>query len=566
MLIRSGDFLFRILIGAITFCYIFLFLLQVSRMYNPIPYWDDWQGYINFYQQAKVGNFDWWSQYGEHRLVLSRALSWIDLHYLNGSRWPIMVVYSVLIFIIWCILYKIFSKLLAEYVAQNRTRKAILFLPVTLFIFSFVQYENFLFAMNVGFYFSLLLPLLGLLLHNKASEFVERNKFFYLTLLSGYICFMLAPLALANGLMSPYLGAVSIYLFLKSKKYFFVYLLSGILISILYLKDFTRVEAHASPIDSLTHHFFTVCKFTLSLLGSPITKFTGSTMLGSFFATLSILVLVKHLVLVFKERNISSSKNRLCLVIMLMCCYLLASAFVTALGRINFGIEQAYASRYTSWGLLFFSLIWIISVGSVVGFSLKQLISISITLVVFSATTQLSSSPNQSLRDFQLNSSALTIELGIEDEKILNSVYPYSALPFTLGRELISQRKTILGSIDLRQWPELLHQINPSLNTTPCYGWIDTVEPTASQTYLKISGWNYSRILKPDKRGLVRLVDENSKIVGLAIIGLPRPDAAKYLSVESVEVGFMGFIMKTSDMSSIRIANLTTSCQKSLQR
>ena len=61
-------------------------------------------------------------------------------------------------------------------------------------------------------------------------------------------------------------------------------------------------------------------------------------------------------------------------------------------------------------------------------------------------------------------------------------------------------------------------------------------------------------------------MDENSKIVGLAIIGLPRPDAAKYLSVESVEVGFMGFIMKTIDMSSIRIANLTTSCQKSLQR
>jgi len=566
MLFKPSDFLIRMTISAITICYIILFLFQVSRMYNPIPYWDDWQGYINFYQQAKVGNFDWWSQYGEHRLVLSRALSWIDLNYLNGSRWPIMLVYVLLIFTIWCILYKVFSKLLAEYVVATSIRKAILFLPVTLLIFSFVQYENFLFAMNVGFYSSLLLPLLGLFLHKKASEFVEKSKFYYLVLVFGYICFMSAPLALANGLMSPYLGAVSIYLFLKSKKFFFVYLLSGVLISFLYLKDFTRVEAHASPIDSLTHHFFAVCKFTISLLGSPITKFTGSILVGSFLATLSILVLVIRIILMLQERNTASNKNRLYLVIILMCCYLVASAFVTALGRVNFGNEQAYASRYTTLGLLFFSLIWIISIGFLCRCSLKQLLGISFILIVFSATTQLSPSPNQSLRDFQLNSSALTIELGIEDEKILNQIYPYSALPFTLGRELISQRKTALGSIELRKWPDLLHQINPARDTTLCNGWIDAIEPTASQTYIKISGWLHSNDLKTDTRGLVRLVDENSKITGLAVIGLPRPDASKYLGVDSEDLGFVGFIVKTSDMSAIRISSHITTCQKPLQR
>jgi hypothetical protein len=214
----------------------------------------------------------------------------------------------------------------------------------------------------------------------------------------------------------------------------------------------------------------------------------------------------------------------------------------------------------------FFSLIWIISIGSFYGSSLRQLIGISLILVVFSATTQLSASPNQSLRDFQLNSSALTIELGIEDEKILNSIYPYSALPYTLGRELISQRKTVLGSNELRRWPNLLHQINPGLEKTLCYGWIDTIEPTASQTYFKISGWLYSSNLKTETRGLVRLVDENSKIIGLAVIGLPRPDASKYLGIESEDVGFVGFILKTSDKSSIRIANLLTTCQKPLQR
>jgi hypothetical protein len=566
MLFKSSDFLIRVTVRAITTCYILLFLLQVKRIYNPIPYWDDWQGYINFYQQAKVGNFDWWSQYSEHRLVLSRALSWIDLNYFNGSRWPIIVVYLSLIFVIWFILYKVFSKLVDEYVAPNSIHKTILFLPVTLLIFSFVQYENFLFAMNVGFYCSLLLPLLGLFFQKKASESVTKSKQYYLNIFSGYICFMLAPLALANGLMSPYLGAVASYLFLRSKRFFVVHFLSGVLISLLYLKDFTRVEAHASPLDSLTHHLFAVCKFTISLLGSPISNFTGSTFVGSFLATLSILVLVSHIALMLRERERRSNKNCLNLLIILMCCYLAASAFVTAIGRINFGNEQAYASRYTSLGLLYFSLIWIISIGSFYKSSSKNLLGISLTLVVFSATTQLNPSPNQSLRDFQLNSSALTIVLGIEDQKILNSVYPYSALPFTLGRELISQRKTVLGSIELRKWPDLLHQANPALDTTPCYGWIDTIEPTASQTYFKISGWLYSNNLKADSRGLVHLLDEKSKIVGLAVIGSPRPDASKYLSVESEDLGFVGFILKTSDFSRIRIANLISTCQNPLQR
>jgi hypothetical protein len=566
ILTKYSNFLIQSTIRSISIGYIFLFLLQVSRVYNPIPYWDDWQGYINFYQQAKSGNFDWWSQYGEHRLVLSRALSWIDLNYLNGSRWPIIVVYLFMIFAIWRILHRVFSELLEEYPLPNRAHKDVLFLPVTLLIFSFLQYENFLFAMNVGFYSSLLLPLLGLYLQKKTSELLEKNRFYYLVLISGYFCFMLAPLALANGLMSPFLGAASIFLFLKSKRYFFTYLLSGVVITFLYLKDFTRVEAHASPIDSLTHHLFAVCKFTLSLLGSPITKFTGSIFVGSFFATLSILVLAIRIVLLFRERNTGSKKNRLYLVIVLMCCYLVASAFATALGRINFGNEQAYASRYTSLGLLFLSLIWIISIGSFYASSLKQLIGISLIFVVFSATTQLSASPNQSLRDFELNSSALTIELDIEDQKILNSIYPYSALPFTLGRELISQRKTVLGSIELRKWPDLLHQINPAQENTLCYGWIDTIEPTDSQTYSKISGWLYSSNLKAETRGLVRLVDENSKIIGLAIIGLPRPDASKFLGVESEDLGFVGFILKTSDKSSIRVANSSTTCQKPLQR
>src|SRR4051794_19522892 len=54
--------------------------------YSPVPFWDMWVGYLDFYNKVESSDWTiWWSQHNEHRIILARFLFWIDIKWFEGS-------------------------------------------------------------------------------------------------------------------------------------------------------------------------------------------------------------------------------------------------------------------------------------------------------------------------------------------------------------------------------------------------------------------------------------------------------------------------------------------------
>ena len=72
-------------IGAYVIFMVFIAIFGGAYLYSPIPYWDMWGGYLDFFLRVNNGDYGvWWSQHNEHRIILSRLLFWLDLKWFGG--------------------------------------------------------------------------------------------------------------------------------------------------------------------------------------------------------------------------------------------------------------------------------------------------------------------------------------------------------------------------------------------------------------------------------------------------------------------------------------------------
>src|SRR5690349_8591139 len=56
------------------------------RHYSPVPFWDMWPGYVDFWVRLSEGEWGaWWAQHNEHRIVLARLLFWVDHAVFGGT-------------------------------------------------------------------------------------------------------------------------------------------------------------------------------------------------------------------------------------------------------------------------------------------------------------------------------------------------------------------------------------------------------------------------------------------------------------------------------------------------
>lgn len=70
------------------------------RNYSSVPYWDMWNGYLDFYTKISSGDWSaWWAQHNEHRIVLARVFFWLDIRYFHGQGWFLIVLNYLLLII-----------------------------------------------------------------------------------------------------------------------------------------------------------------------------------------------------------------------------------------------------------------------------------------------------------------------------------------------------------------------------------------------------------------------------------------------------------------------------------
>ncbi|RPH40830.1 MAG: hypothetical protein EHM87_21255, partial [Burkholderiales bacterium] len=61
-------------------------VIGTVRLHSPVPFWDAWDGIVDFYLRVRDGDRSaWWAQHNEHRVGISRFFFWADLRWFGGG-------------------------------------------------------------------------------------------------------------------------------------------------------------------------------------------------------------------------------------------------------------------------------------------------------------------------------------------------------------------------------------------------------------------------------------------------------------------------------------------------
>ena len=332
---KTTEFYIAYLISILPFV---LLITMIMKYYVDVPFWDQWLfiDTLKKYYNESLTLKHLWTQHNEHRLIFPRILMFL-LARISG--WNILyelisnICLAIGIFI--CIVYQTHLSLL-----QLDKIKTIWFIPVTsIIIFSLNQSTNWLWGWQLQIFLNVLAVVFGFIFLSKK----DMTYFHFVLAIFGGI---VATYSFANGLMYWVCGFI-ILLFTTNKKLFFLiawFLASGT-IYVSYLYQYQTPAHHPSifiafdqPLNFVLYCFAYLGRFvTCNNLVSAILAGVGGILLFIFCT----IYLIKHYVDIH------------CLLPYIgFVLYAISSAFMTGIGRIGFGIEQALSPRYTTISLL----------------------------------------------------------------------------------------------------------------------------------------------------------------------------------------------------------------------
>ena len=320
---------------------------QILTSHSLVPFWDEWTE-IDAIATAPDHQvpLSWlWSQHNEHRVVFYRLLLLADIHLFHGKHWISF----------WCILIVqiLFLVCLAWMLNFCGVRGALRRVIVGLggfALFSPAQWENFRWAFQISFLlpgFFLILALSAILKYHRSVQQL-RPQWGYVAL--SILAAAAATYSCANGiLLWPLLVLFALALVLRFEV-IVSYAGFGILFTALYLRNYVRPSTHSSPLDSVLHP---------PRVGEYMAEYFGISHIlwgvrtpnsfAIFSGALGLIAAMAMFVIVLRRQK----REPLHFALQCFAFFAIATAFLTALGRLNLGLEQAFSSRYQTFNLLF---------------------------------------------------------------------------------------------------------------------------------------------------------------------------------------------------------------------
>jgi hypothetical protein len=231
------------------------------------------------------------------------------------------------------------------------------------------------------------------------------------------------------------------------------------------------------------------------------------------------------------------------LVLLHVMMFVLATALLTASGRMQFGLSQALSPRYGTAALLFWTatsfLLWsFVSRDS--NFVRNLVLAGSAAAGLFVACTQLTLvgyAQNAMLAREEAETALLS---RVHDPEVLARIYPNVQL-MEQQAELLRKKKI---SIFARAWPQWLGTtIAQHANVTAgnrCVGYLDEVTPVGGSGHAewRARGWAWDRLAKSAPEAIL-LAGATGNIVGFGLPGFARPDVKSRVS--EVNIGGSGW-------------------------
>jgi hypothetical protein len=395
-------------------------VIGAIQNFSPVPFWDMWPGYLDFYVRVSNGDMAaWWAQHNEHRIVISRLLFWFDFQFLNGTTWFLIVMNYLIALASWMTLRNIAQSVLpGDKLATSR----ILFSGVSLaLLFSWIQKDNFTWGFQSQMFAGILFPMLAFVLFYRAEITTDRRSTLYFvgSLAAGTI----AAGTMMNGLVVLPIMVILGMLLRASKARLSLIAALAIIVSIVYLRNFTHSGSFfqsllAQPMDVLT--------FFLAYIGAPA-HYIFHDGLSASVITGSIIVLgLSWFTVTVIRRPI---ENRAVYVVLAILLYLTLTCLAVAGSRISWGVEYAFTSRYmtsvlTLWGAM---ILLLLNSCSLKSRSYRMLVLASIVAIpaaLLPVQVQALRKDNNALTDRMV--AALALELGVRDEEQIKKIFPWN--------------------------------------------------------------------------------------------------------------------------------------------
>ena len=517
----------------------------VVRSYTCLPYWDMWS-VPTFLAKPTQTTLHWlWAQHNEHRILLSKIVLLLDYRLFHGlDIFPLCCIFLTQLTLLTVLLWAL--------AAMGRMRgtiwRAVAGISAVC-LFSTAQWENFVNGFQLAFFFVGLFFSLAIIavLRSGAEGDVPRGtqwRYAVLAVLAGAA----ATYSLANGIIVWPIMVLMAVLNRCRKDIIAFEAISGLLIAASYLYHYHTPLPRISPFQWLQHPYL-IAVYVVKYVGAPM-DFDHLRLAGVFgvIAVAAALLLLLRIVL-------SPERQPFLLLLASLLLFVLASAAMTALGRLNFGTDQALSSRYNTVALLLWlSLaIWLLRfVGRRSALALGAL-EIGLLLVICLGAARLKYPMRQAeRRKLRANTASLAILTGVFDQQALVAIYPNAALPWQDASFFKQQRFSIFATAlarNLNQPLSAVYRMRPQ----PCWGEVTTAESIVQSagSGVRLSGWAWD----PFRRGAVKQVVfvAGGKIVGYATPGIWRPDLSLRFGARSARragwIGYVGAVVQNSNVA-----------------
>lgn len=512
--------------------YFLILLYGGFNNYSIIPYWDMWDGYLGFasaFNNALLeSNFTkafnlLFSQHNEHRILIARLLFLIDYNlfaaksiFLNAFN------YFLLVCLLICFVHLIYK----EYKKRlNTSNWSSILILIIILNFSWVQYENLNWGFQSQFFLVFLIPLICFIYFSKiwVDKQFTINKIILLFILG-----LLSSLCMINGVIVLPLITIFCLLNLNSnKKLFAVNLFGSLLIIFLYFYNFHFIASHSNISSSIFTNFFNVFIYACTYLGSLFFHLFFKNNFSLYLSTIVGLICLSlfSFTLLKTYKNVISNYKQLALSFFII--FIITSSFLTAIGRVDFGIYQAVSSRYSTPSVLFFASLLTFYFPSITLLAKRYSVInfILILIIVFLYIYQFTALKNSTKDNFRKYDSALSLSLGIEDQPILNiAVSSSHALKFM---EDIKKNNKSYYSIDL--FKELMNYnyymiipLKQPLNNAQCNIKFEDESFNSllfSASIIKLSGFiSSSNFLFSNKIKSAYLLNNKNQVIGKGLV------------------------------------------------
>ena len=527
------------------------YLVVVSH--SNLPYWDGWS------QVAFASNgggtphtLDWlWRQFNQHRLFIPRLFLLADLRWFHATQTFLLASVFAIQFLYLLLLSWSMRVLGAWRGALWRSGAGL----AAFCLFCPSQWQNQTMGIS-GLCFDLpglfaTLSFVGLLLYwvhsGQSTDGWGSWKYLSLSIAAA----LGGTLTLSNGnLLWPLLVAVALLLRLRPAAVLSLAIAGAVSTSV-YLHNYTRPPSVIPSLETPT----TTLRYLTAYFGSSwvqsnvrVAELIGLAGLALFF------------LLLLRFPSYVRNRSPFCVQLLLTLVFCVGTGLFTALGRLVFGVAQAFSSRYQAYALLFWccmALLLLAEMSSArttrnIAFLLSQVILLVIMLVA----ARLAPTPltKARVRGFQLNAAAMALVTDVPDMDQLQWADSQPGYVLSLVPYMRKERLSVFSGMEPSLLGKPLDSMFNLASPNECKGELEstTVVPSAWPRSLRITGWAWdSKHRRPPSEIVIATY---GVIIGLGAVGDWHPvNKAANPWMTSNFIGYTGYVQNVEPSSPMEI-------------